>query len=111
MMMRKFKSKKGFTLAELLIVIAIIAILVAIAIPIFKTQLDNAKAQVKAANERSASAIAVAAYMTDETAPTDAVDYYFKVDDNKNLEMTGTASDYKIKVTVDDGKVTGVSTK
>ena len=32
--MMKLKSKKGFTLAELLIVIAIIAIMVAIAIPL-----------------------------------------------------------------------------
>ena len=32
--MNKFKSKKGFTLAELLIVVAIIAVLVAIAVPL-----------------------------------------------------------------------------
>ena len=31
------KNKKGFTLAELLIVVAIIAVLVAISIPIFTT--------------------------------------------------------------------------
>lgn len=31
----KYKNKKGFTLAELLIVVAIIAVLVAVAIPIF----------------------------------------------------------------------------
>ena len=31
-------NKKGFTLAELLIVVAIIAVLVAIAIPVFTTQ-------------------------------------------------------------------------
>ena len=34
------KSKKGFTLAELLIVVAIIAVLVAISIPIFTNQLE-----------------------------------------------------------------------
>ena len=32
------ENKKGFTLAELLIVVAIIAVLVAIAIPIFTAQ-------------------------------------------------------------------------
>ena len=49
-------NKKGFTLAELLIVIAIIAILIAIAIPVFAGQLDNAKLQTDHANIRSAYA-------------------------------------------------------
>lgn len=51
-------NKKGFTLAELLIVIAIIAILIAIAIPAFGTALDNARLQTDHANMRSAYAIA-----------------------------------------------------
>ena len=50
-------NKKGFTLAELLIVIAIIAILIAIAIPVFSAQLDNARLQADHANLRSAYAI------------------------------------------------------
>ena len=37
-MKNKKNNKKGFTLAELLIVVAIIAVLVAIAIPVFTTQ-------------------------------------------------------------------------
>ena len=35
------KKRKGFTLAELLIVVAIIAVLVAIGIPIFTSQLEK----------------------------------------------------------------------
>ena len=35
------KKEKGFTLAELLIVVAIIAVLVAIGIPIFTSQLEK----------------------------------------------------------------------
>ena len=37
------KNKKGFTLAELLIVVAIIAVLVAISIQIFTSQLEKSR--------------------------------------------------------------------
>ena len=49
-------NKKGFTLAELLIVVAIIAVLVAIAIPVFTTQLEKAKEATDLANIRAAYA-------------------------------------------------------
>ena len=52
------KDKKGFTLAELLIVVAIIAVLVAIAVPIFTGQLEKAKESADAANLRAAYATA-----------------------------------------------------
>ncbi len=51
-------NKKGFTLAELLIVIAIIAVLIAIAIPTFAGALENAKRQTDHANMRNAYAMA-----------------------------------------------------
>ncbi|MDD3218408.1 MAG: prepilin-type N-terminal cleavage/methylation domain-containing protein [Lachnospiraceae bacterium] len=38
---KRLKENKGFTLAELLIVVAIIAVLVAVSIPIFTTQLER----------------------------------------------------------------------
>ncbi len=46
-------NKKGFTLAELLIVVAIIAVLVAISIPIFTAQLEKSKEATDLANIRA----------------------------------------------------------
>ncbi|MEG1429394.1 MAG: prepilin-type N-terminal cleavage/methylation domain-containing protein, partial [Hydrogenoanaerobacterium sp.] len=40
------KNKKGFTLAELLIVVAIILVLVAIAIPLFTSATESANKAV-----------------------------------------------------------------
>ena len=48
----KKNNNKGFTLAELLIVVAIIAVLVAIAIPIFTSQLEKAREATDIANIR-----------------------------------------------------------
>lgn len=55
----KFRNKKGFTLVEMLIVVAIIAILVAISIPMVSYSLERAKQATDDANLRSAKATAV----------------------------------------------------
>ena len=47
------RNRKGFTLAELLIVVAIIAVLVAISIPIFTGQMEKAREAADAANIRA----------------------------------------------------------
>lgn len=65
--MNKKLTKKGFTLAELLIVVAIIAVLVAVSIPIFNSQLQKARLATNQANARAAYAAAVAAYLDDDT--------------------------------------------
>ena len=54
--MKKLKSKQGFTLAELLIVVAIIAILVAIGIPAFSTAMERSRETVDLSNVRGAYA-------------------------------------------------------
>lgn len=54
------KKSRGFTMSELLIVVAIIAVLVAIAIPVFAGKLNSARNATDAANVRSAYAEATA---------------------------------------------------
>ena len=67
-MFKKIHSKKGFTLAELLIVVAIIAVLTAIAIPVFSSQLEKAKISADKANVRSWYAEQVVKYLDEQTA-------------------------------------------
>ena len=72
-MIRKLtKNKKGFTLAELLIVVAIIGVLVAISIPIFSAQLEKAREATDQANIRNAYAEVTAACLADNKTESDA---------------------------------------
>ena len=75
-MFKKFTNKKGFTLMEMLIVVAIIAVLVAIAIPTLSNQLEKAREATDAANLRAAYAECAAAMISDTT---DAKGYYKEV--------------------------------
>ena len=61
--MFKKLNKKGFTLAELLVVVAIIGVLVAVSIPIFTGQLRKARLATNQANARAAYAAASAALL------------------------------------------------
>ena len=65
--MKKMKKSKGFTLAELLIVVAIMAVLVGVAIPVFGSQLEKAREATDEANIRTEYAEAVTAYLSDGT--------------------------------------------
>ncbi len=69
----KRNNKKGFTLAELLIVVAIIAVLVAIAIPVFTTQLDKSKLATATANARGVYAEYVANCLSDPEPKTASI--------------------------------------
>lgn len=64
-MTKKLQNKKGFTLAELLIVVAIIAILMAIMIPAFGTSRGRAVMAKDAANLRSILSEAITDSMAD----------------------------------------------
>ena len=69
----KKNNNKGFTLMEMLIVVAIIAVLVAIAIPVFTNQLEKAREATDEANIRSAYAEVMACAMTDANSGTNGV--------------------------------------
>ena len=68
--MKKRSNNKGFTMAELLIVVAIIAVLVAIAIPVFTTQLERSRESTDLANIRAAYAEAMTDYLAKGTSAT-----------------------------------------
>ena len=90
--MLKKMNKKGFTLAELLIVVAIIAVLVAISIPIFSAQLEKAKEATDMANIRSAYAEVIAKYLGDSKEHVASVDLKSDTtnyESDKNAEIAG----------------------
>ncbi|MBS6642529.1 MAG: prepilin-type N-terminal cleavage/methylation domain-containing protein [Clostridiaceae bacterium] len=68
-------NKKGFTLAELLIVVAIIAVLVAVSVPVFNSKLERSREAADVANMRAAKAAAVAAYLNGELDITKTLYY------------------------------------
>ena len=89
------KNEKGFTLAELLIVVAIIGVLVAISIPIFTSQLEKAREATDQANIRAIYAECSADVLTQTAAG-----------DNGKTENEG-----KVAWTVDaNGVVTAIGT-
>lgn len=101
-MFKKAKeNKKGFTLAELLIVVAIIAVLVAISIPIFNSQLEKSRDAVTLSNLRAAYAQAQSAALTASSDTANGVTY----------TAGNTAGSYTVTVTgvVSKGTAEGLS--
>lgn len=70
------RRKKGFTLAELLIVVAILAVLTAIAVPLFVSAITKAENATGASNVRAVRGAAVVEILSNqETYMKDNSDY------------------------------------
>lgn len=106
-MLKKLQNKKGFTLMEMLIVVAIIAVLVAIAIPVFNGALTKSKEAADVANVRATYAEWQTAMLTENTkAPADKEAFL------KGPAGTDTLTlNYLDKLTVANGTITYTASK
>ena len=68
----------GFTLIEMLIVVAVIAVLVAVSIPMVNASLEEVRVATDQANERAAKAVALADYLME--GHTGNITYFYRSD-------------------------------
>lgn len=93
--MKKLLNKKGFTLMEMLIVVAIIVILVAISIPTFSNSLESSKKATDAANFRSAKSALVMQTMNDaadKIVVADVACYYYDYEAGKFIKAASASA-------------------
>lgn len=95
----KLNKKGGFTLVEMLIVVAIIAILVAVSIPLITGALERTRQATDAANERAAKAEASILYLSNELDAGGAVGafdpddtYVYDATNGKLMEVNETGA-------------------
>lgn len=94
------RLKRGFTIAELLVVVAIIAILVAIGIPVFTSWLEKSKEATDAANIRSKYAEMMAEVLSDN--------YNYDNDSNKYVvQLVQNKDNWQTNMDLPFGKING----
>lgn len=108
--MKKLNNKKGFTLMEMLIVVAIIAVLVAIAIPVFNGALTKSKEAADVANVRALYAEWQVSILTEnKDIPADKAAFLTGPDKNDATEFTFNYANEKLTYT--NGKIEYAATK
>ena len=118
-MKKLFKNKKGFTLMEMLIVVAIIVILVAVSMPVFTSQLEKSRKAADDANVRATKAVATAEYLMNDKTGSYVYDalagkiYESSTDEAKAIKVYGQAGDREwLNVTIAaDGTISAVWNK
>lgn len=85
-------KKTGFSLAELLVVVAIIAVLIAVSIPIFTALTAKSRASADMANLRSAKAAASNKYLSEQ--PAGVTTYYYDAESGKVTTSQATAASF-----------------
>ncbi|RDB54957.1 hypothetical protein C1879_11340 [Paraeggerthella hongkongensis] len=109
---RRFASRQagtaGFTLAELLVVVAIVLVLVAIAVPVFTGATQSAEEAACAANRRSLKVMVADNYLlTDETPTQSMLDGYVAQlkEGNGNHDLCPAGGSYSLALGKEPGNM------